>query len=144
MNEVRRENLRRLIDEKFNGRDADFARYCGMEPARISQVLSKTYRDGKNFGEKAARNIEQAAGLPLLFLDQSEQTPSVHAAAEGAISDNLSKSQRLDNLTAGEAVELLSLFAKIPVERRETILHLVRIAAVNATDLIVDNKTQRR
>ena len=40
MNEVRRQNLRRLIDEKFSGRDADFARFCGIEPARISQVLS--------------------------------------------------------------------------------------------------------
>lgn len=144
MNEVRRQNLRRLIDDKFSGRDADFARYCGIEPARISQVLSKTYRDGKNFGEKAARNIEQAAGLPALFLDQSDADFSTQLSANETIADNLAKSQRLDNLTAGEAVELLSLFAKIPPERRETILHLVRVASIGAADPVVDHKTQRR
>lgn len=69
MNKVRRANLRLVIDTKFNGSVADFSRHSGVETARLSQVLSETYRDGKNFGEKAARLIEQKGGLAAFSLD---------------------------------------------------------------------------
>lgn len=73
MNAVRRRNLRAVIDEKFDRSVAEFGRKAGIPEARLSQVLSETYRGGKNFGEKAARTIEAAAGLPPLSLDRVDQ-----------------------------------------------------------------------
>jgi phage repressor protein C with HTH and peptisase S24 domain len=75
MNAVRRRNLRAEIERRCGGSVAAFSREIGIVEARLSQVLSETYRAGKNFGEKAARNIEAAAGLPQLSLDRTEEHP---------------------------------------------------------------------
>jgi phage repressor protein C with HTH and peptisase S24 domain len=72
MNAVRRRNLRAEIERRWGGSVAAFSREIGIVEARLSQVLSETYRGGKNFGEKAARNIEAAAGMAPLSLDAIE------------------------------------------------------------------------
>lgn len=72
MNAVRRRNLRAVIERRYEGSPARFSRETGIDEARLSQVLSEKYRDGKNFGEKAARNMEEKAGLPKLYLDTIE------------------------------------------------------------------------
>jgi len=70
MNSIRRQNLREEISRRTGGNVAQFARQTGIDETRLSQVLSEKYRDGKNFGEKAARAIEIAAELPTLWLDR--------------------------------------------------------------------------
>lgn len=75
MNAVRRKNLRALIKEQ-GMTIADFSRIAGITEARLAQVLSDKYRDGKNFGEKAARTIEKAASLPPLCLDKVDDVNS--------------------------------------------------------------------
>jgi phage repressor protein C with HTH and peptisase S24 domain len=75
MNAVRRRNLRAEIERRCAGSVAAFSREIGIVEARLSQVLSETYRDGKNFGEKAARNIEAAAGLAPRSLDRADDSP---------------------------------------------------------------------
>lgn len=72
MNAVRRRNLRGEIDRRCGGSVAAFSREIGIVEARLSQVLSETYRGGKNFGEKAARTIEAAAGMLPMSLDALE------------------------------------------------------------------------
>jgi SOS-response transcriptional repressor LexA len=76
MNSVRRKNLRAVIDARCEGSVAQFGREAGIDEARLSQVLSEKYRNGKNFGEKAARTIEKAAKLPPMSLDKMEPSSS--------------------------------------------------------------------
>lgn len=71
MNSVRRKNLRAVIAQWKDGTPAQFGRDTGIDESRLSQVLSEKYRNGKNFGEKAARAIELAAGLPPMSLDNT-------------------------------------------------------------------------
>lgn len=70
--EIRRKNLRRLINELANGVDAHFAEKYGYTRSRIGQFLSKDYNDGKSIGDRAARALEKAIGLSPLELDQDQ------------------------------------------------------------------------
>jgi phage repressor protein C with HTH and peptisase S24 domain len=73
MNAIRRKRLKALIEAEFGlekGNVAAYGRKYGIAEARLSQLLSDTYRDGKNFGEKAARSIEALIGAPPMSLDQ--------------------------------------------------------------------------
>lgn len=70
MDSIRRRNLRVIISKWKDGKAAQFARDHNIPEGRLSQVLSETYRNGNNFGEKAARNIEKQAGLAPMTLDK--------------------------------------------------------------------------
>lgn len=73
---IRMQNLQRLIDSRFAGRDNQFAQAAGISPSQVTQ-----WRTGyRNIGEKAARNIEDKLGLPQGHLDQP--TPTGHAVEE--------------------------------------------------------------
>lgn len=76
MHAVRRHNLRTLIAQTGDGSVASFAREFGFTEARLSQLLSRTFRAGKNFGEKMARKIEHECDLPILILDRIPDDPS--------------------------------------------------------------------
>lgn len=71
--EVRRHNLRKLIDELADGVDAKFAERYGYTRSRIGQFLSKEYNDGKSIGDRAARALEKAVGIEELSLDRQEK-----------------------------------------------------------------------
>jgi peptidase, S24 family len=62
---TRIERVRKLIDEKFNGNQADFSRAIGKAPAQVNQWLNG-YR---NIGDGVALNIEKSLGLPQGYLD---------------------------------------------------------------------------
>ena len=62
---TRIERVRKLIDEKFNGNQADFSRASGKAPAQVNQWLNG-YR---NIGDGVALNIEKSLGLPQGYLD---------------------------------------------------------------------------
>ena len=61
----RQQKLKQLIDDQFEGSQADFCRKAELQPAQVSQWLTG-YR---NLGEKAARKIELKLGLKLFWLD---------------------------------------------------------------------------
>lgn len=69
MHSVRRNNLRALIAQQTQSSVAAFGRMFDLDESRLSQLLSDTYRAGNNFGEKAARSLEQKIGLAPLALD---------------------------------------------------------------------------
>lgn len=58
--------LKLLIDNQFNGSQAEFARKSGINPSQVTQWLSG-YR---NLGEKVARKIEVTLDLPHNWLDE--------------------------------------------------------------------------
>jgi len=70
MHAVRRKNLKDLIASQGDGSVASFARSSGFTEARLSQLLSRSFRNGQNFGEKMARKIEQQCALSPLALDK--------------------------------------------------------------------------
>ncbi|MFM0503924.1 S24 family peptidase [Paraburkholderia caffeinilytica] len=65
----RRSRLQELVDKEAEGVAAEFARKHNQDATRIRQLLSATYREGRGFGEGAARNLEKALGLPNLYFD---------------------------------------------------------------------------
>lgn len=63
--ELRRHNLRLWIKRLHNGKQANFAAETGINPGELSALLNR-----KTFGERKARNIEQSAGMPHMWLDE--------------------------------------------------------------------------
>lgn len=77
--EHRRTRLLALINERFEGLRKKFCDHCGWSEARISQLLSVTYRNGQAFTEKTARKLEVEARLPVMYFDQGA-APALAAA----------------------------------------------------------------
>lgn len=70
MYEHRRGRLLRLIEENYGGVRKAVCDASGWSEARISQLLSPTYRDGRAFSEKNARKLEADLGLGSMYFDQ--------------------------------------------------------------------------
>lgn len=68
----RRDRLRAWIDKHCNGSQAQFVTVTGINQGELSGLLRK-----KSFGEKKARSLELAAGMPLGWLDIFASTPEV-------------------------------------------------------------------
>lgn len=64
--EKRSKSLKLLIDSKFDGSAADFARHYGLDETRVRQLIGGKFR---NFGEKAARQMEDICELPEFYFD---------------------------------------------------------------------------
>lgn len=79
----RRKRLDALILDSFSGSKKSFCDATGLSESRLSQLLSKTYRGGKEPGEKAARAIEKKLGLPPMYLDQNTSQPSSAPQLDG-------------------------------------------------------------
>lgn len=62
----RRKNLKKWIDEKFDGIQAQFIAATEINQGELSGLLKN-----KSFGERKARSIETAAKMPHLWLDQA-------------------------------------------------------------------------
>jgi hypothetical protein len=66
MKEVRRENLRALLEgPRFKGDRAAFCAAAGISKGRLSQLLDKN----KSFGDVAAQNLCEVLGLPADYLN---------------------------------------------------------------------------
>lgn len=90
---TRLERVKALIEEKFNGSQADFSRAIGKAPAQINQWLNG-YR---NIGDAAALNIEKSLGLPQGYLDgtatneppRQDEITGIHRPALWSSNDQL-------------------------------------------------------
>lgn len=69
----RREILRRLIDEMFDGKQAPFARAIKKSPAQVNQWLT----GHRALGDAGARAIELALNLGTGYFDQTNPSPTV-------------------------------------------------------------------
>jgi hypothetical protein len=77
---IRRTNLRRLFAVRRWGA-ADLVKAAGKTYSYWNDLLKS---DKKSFGEKAARSLESALGLPRGWLDQAEaEVPAAATSAAG-------------------------------------------------------------
>jgi hypothetical protein len=67
--DVRRANLRELIASKFEGNRSAFSRAAGKNVNLINLSLTTNLELRRNIGEKLARDIESACGLPENWMD---------------------------------------------------------------------------
>ena len=68
---TRKENLRRLVLDKYDGNRAALARAAGVHQNQINLLLSDNEDHARNMGEALARRMEGALGLDPGFLDES-------------------------------------------------------------------------
>ena len=95
--EIRRENLRRVVDTHYGGVMRRLAVALNVQQIQLSRIYSKNATSRREIGNDLARNIEAVAGLPRGWMDQ------VHDDRADAIYDQLS---RLDDRDR-DAVEAL-------------------------------------
>lgn len=69
---TRRERLRQLINDRFDGRQTHFVEATGINAGELSGLLRT-----KHFGEKKARTLEAQLGLPNMWLDGEPEKPAV-------------------------------------------------------------------
>jgi len=85
----RRQRLQQWIDDRFNGKQADFVRATGINQGELSGLLKE-----KSFGEKRATSIEQAAAMPAGYL--SDDSAKVSAVAEIATPADYVRVEQID------------------------------------------------
>ncbi|ANY85957.1 S24 family peptidase [Pseudomonas putida] len=76
--EIRRQNLRELVTERFNGRIAGLAEAIERAPSYLSRCLSGKPEHRKRVGEALARDIEDRLDLPRFWLDVACVTNDHH------------------------------------------------------------------
>lgn len=78
--EIRRENLRELIDSRFEGNRSAFARAANKNVNLINLALTTNLDLRRTIGEKLARDMEKALSLPEGWLDVDRSKTSSEAA----------------------------------------------------------------
>ena len=81
--DLRRQNLKKWIDEKYKGVQANFVNAIDINQGELSALLKN-----KSFGEKKARKIEKIAGMPEMWLD-TPHSSLVNQNDSEAIQNNL-------------------------------------------------------
>ena len=76
--EVRRENVRKLINEKFDGNRSAFSRAAGVHPNQINLVMAEN-EHRRNLGEDLTRRMEASLGIPSGYFDTK------HTAGENSV-----------------------------------------------------------
>lgn len=71
IHDTRRQRLRILINERFDGVDARLATKISRQAAQIARIFA-TNKHKRDIGEKLARHIERSCGLPSGWLDLDE------------------------------------------------------------------------
>lgn len=113
ISKIRRENLRQLVDQHKSNKAA-FGRRYGVDPTYISQLLNKH----RNFGEKAARNMEGKLKLKPFTLDSpigegfsDRGGPDAHHSSDVAsVSDIYGKVPLISWVQAGEFCDAVNPF----------------------------------
>lgn len=73
--EIRRTQLQRLIDERFNGVTKRCAEALGMPPPQLHRWRSTTAKETRRIEWESARSIETKLDLPQGWMDQAENMP---------------------------------------------------------------------
>ena len=67
--EVRRDNLRHLVDTQYGGVMRRLAVAMHVQHIQLSRVFSRSEKSRRDIGDDLARKIEEVAGLPVGWMD---------------------------------------------------------------------------
>lgn len=81
ISKTRADNLKKWIDSKHGGVQSAFIEHADANQSEISSLL----RGKRPFGEKKARQLEKQAGMPDMYLDSLDDTPSDIVAIKGMV-----------------------------------------------------------
>lgn len=133
VHDVRRTNLSALVLDRYRGNKAALARATGVHPNHINLLLSLNREHRRNLGETLARKIEEALGLPRLWLDtprdkaqQPSAFTSIRASAVGA--------ELAGALRTCERFEAISIAAE-SVKSGVTAVENLQLAAIDTHDM---------
>lgn len=76
IHEIRANNLRQLIDERFGGVASRLADKIGRQPAYVYRLFTEKTEHRRSIGEDLARDIETKLGLASGTLDQPDMQDS--------------------------------------------------------------------
>lgn len=126
IHDIRRTNLRLLIDKRFDGVQRYLANAMGRSEAQITQWLN----GGRNISETSARRMEHVAGEQPGWLDVSRSGTELLAGQVFAMTPALRPSLRA-------ALEVLctSLSVVQETERRESVGALLKACAIAGGDM---------
>jgi len=106
--ETRKQNLRRLIDERYEGVVQRLAKECNIQHSQLWRVLKDAQVAGqpRYVGEKLARRIERAVGLHNGWMDQDpDRQSSDHITA---LAERIAGLPESDRLTVERMIDGLS------------------------------------
>lgn len=114
ISEARKTKLKNWIRNDFEGNVAAFVRHFSL-PASTASYISQLFGGNRNFGEKAARQLESQTGMPIGWLDE-EVAKTVPPGVEPPLF-------RYDRTRAAKLPsqerELVSAFIEFLVQRNE-------------------------
>lgn len=114
---LRRSNLKRWIADHC-GKQADFIAKTEINQGELSGLLSGK----KSFGEKKARNLEEDAGMPPLYLDKN------HGESHPAVAIDEHRKNRLVQQLCdiAETINDIGLKKLLPIVKDYAAMHPVR------------------
>jgi len=127
----RQQNLLNLIARESGGNRVAFCNTFDVSESRLAQLLSDKFRDGKAFGERAARSLEEKLGLEPLYFEsmqvKSENAP--YSDSENSKNEHHKINQPLHDYVIGvkmiyadaREIELLSRFRESTEHGKELI-----------------------
>ena len=83
-NQLRRLNLQRLVDDRFEGNQTSFGAACTMSRSQVHALLNQ-----KNMGPTLARKIESLCQLAPYWLDQDPAKDLIQTADTPEVSGEL-------------------------------------------------------
>lgn len=129
--DLRRTNLLRLIEERFDGNKGRFADAIGRKRPQVYRLFSDAPASRRDIGEELAREIEKQLGLPKGALDaETEQPDPLKVARANMIDDWLQQASpntrsqleaikaRIDRLDDADLALLEQLLARLEQKKR--------------------------
>ncbi len=128
LDEIRRQNMARYIEQHFNNNRSEFARRVGKSPSYINGVLMP--QNPRNMTGTTVRGIESALGLPAGLWDNANAepiAPSSNVRTTSSPINSYACTDELDNsqfalipkntlrLSAGPGYEVISVENDTPI-----------------------------
>lgn len=74
--DIRRANLRKVLDKYYEGKPSRLAAALGKQPSQITRLFKPETESGRGMGDSMAREIEQTAGLEYGWMDHLHDPPT--------------------------------------------------------------------
>lgn len=129
ISDIRRQNLIRLIEERFDNNQTVFAGKTGKRQSQISDMVRGT----KSFGEKVARDLEHRLDLPPFWLDSMERSESAYKSEpEVQHHSQLDQTSDLQQKNKNQNLDLEEIARQVQACGQEHVLKLIKLLAENS------------